>query len=243
MLRQLGSLSQPSSGLLHLHSPEIHPPEVSSCFVRGTSPSCRYIWHRTHTPSLSTLHKLSYLHKLINQTFLSTSISETREESDNTDPLRMCYVQRTSIWLFCRVTQSTADRITSQLGFKYVSALSLFNVTTLAQWTTFKKHQTISLFSTLGVKTGQKRYFRLCFSSALGTNSFSVLCTHLIDFNVAVRLRYECFPATYASCVLINCKCFPPTAELSNSKRTPPRDWEKCNAKNRESQKKTENGL
>lgn len=100
------------------------------------------------------------------------------------------------------------------------------------------------IFNSWRVKPVKRDIF--AFASLFGTNSFSVLCTHLIDFNVAVRLRYECFSATYASCVLINLKCFPTTARLSNGKRISARDWEEEKTATRVSEKngkRLENGL
>ena len=44
------------------------------------------------------------------------------------------------------------------------------------------------------------------FLSLRGTNSFSVLCTHLIDFKAASRLRYECFFTSHLRLLCFNKK-------------------------------------
>lgn len=197
--------------------------KLSSCFVSGTNPSClrKFDIERIHLRKTPYTSHVISLKRSIKQFSRHLSM-KPREESvpgDKTDPLRMCYVQRTSIWLFLSSHPISGRSITTQLGTKFVSALKISRRHDISTMNYIQKAPNKSfIFNSWRVKPVKRDIFSPS-PSLFGTNSFSVLCTHLIDFNVAVRLRYECFSATYASCVLINFKMFSYNSKIEQQRQ------------------------
>lgn len=123
------TLSRSSSGLLYFFPWNLYTKsqnKLSSCFESSTNPSClrKFDIERIH------LRKTPYTSHVISSEWSIKQFSrhlsmKPREESvpgDKTDPLRMCYVQRTSNWLFLSSHpisgRSDNDSIRNQICFR-----------------------------------------------------------------------------------------------------------------------------